>query len=553
MSAELTPSLAALQQRLKASLESGFRHEVWGAPQAMTKVLASIKAQFDVMHVAGNERSIAQALYVFKTTGDLSNFIELKYACLGISQSIGKDEWQLIEDNALFQVFLQRVDKEQAQLRRFRKCYQALIYSYFSFDLYANSTGAAKQNWQLLQQYLRERLDVALSASHQPNWLKVLSDHRNMLSDDPCGRYAASLLKGNSSELQSIGDAIGFGKSSWVWQQAMLAHTQAVIARKIDNDFREVMEPLLEILSGKGPVVLSPSIISQCVALVLVRYTYCVERPEHPVLRDIAVNAFGNPWLKKVAWDAEVGSEAARKMVDGWLKARLITDFFALLSEEGATDERRLKYWLRFSEAIEDMWFVLGSTARNNNSPEFREMRKRMDGRMHYLEGSGNTGDNNAFIMRIGSLMAVEFGLDGNACYIFQHDDFKVDMSRRFIDIANLRGSNNIARLIHRGVWEPKFDEWICPRVSWYPERSVNGARREVSQQYSAKSSISNEAYLEISDLRRIEKLFDVRINDLRQKGGAIWVLAQDGNTDLNEELIRLGFKYKSPKGWWRE
>ena len=59
--------------------------------------------------------------------------------------------------------------------------------------------------------------------------------------------------------------------------------------------------------------------------------------------------------------------DEAREMILGWLRRRLIKDFFELLSEDRAAEPRRLNYWLRFEPAIEDMWFVLGSQARRSS------------------------------------------------------------------------------------------------------------------------------------------------------------------------------------------
>lgn len=97
---------------------------------------------------------------------------------------------------------------------------------------------------------------------------------------------------------------------------------------------------MLDLLDSKSEVKLSELIIVRCLSMTLIRYTKCSERPEHPRLRDMAVHHIGNPWLKRAAWDAYVKKDEARKMVDGWLKRRLISDFFALLSEDGSADQR---------------------------------------------------------------------------------------------------------------------------------------------------------------------------------------------------------------------
>ena len=68
-------------------------------------------------------------------------------------------------------------------------------------------------------------------------------------------------------------------------------------------------------------------------------------------------------------------------MVEGWLKRRLIKDFFELLARDGAADLRRLNYWLKWEPEISDMWFLLGEDARRNKTEAFLSVRKRMAGR----------------------------------------------------------------------------------------------------------------------------------------------------------------------------
>lgn len=120
---------------------------------------------------------------------------------------------------------------------------------------------------------------------------------------------------------------------------------------------------MLNLLVSESDRKLSESLLLRCLALILILYARCTEKPEHPRLRDVAVQHIGNPGVRFPPGDAYVENDIARKMVDGWLKRRLITDFFAPSSEDGAADQRRLNYWLRFEPVIEDMWFALGPHA----------------------------------------------------------------------------------------------------------------------------------------------------------------------------------------------
>lgn len=539
-------------------MSTHFSDKAWGATSAMSKALADVKAQFDTAAVKLNERSIGKALLTFRNTGDLPTFIDLKYACFGLGQQVGRDHWSLIEDTERFPAFLKRVDKERSQPRRFRKCYQGLMHSYFSYDIFANPTEAAKTNWQRLQKYLRGRLDVALSATNTPTWLSTLSVHQNLVSTTPCERYAAELLKGDHRELSEATKGIGISSTSWLWQEAMLAHTQAVTKKTDDDEFRAFMKPLIDLLDGKGDIELSETIVVRCTAQLLIRYTKCKDRPEHPLLRNLAVNYIGNPWLKRAAWDGYVKNEEARKMVDGWLKRRLITDFFALLSEDGSADTRRLNYWLRFETVIEDMWFVLGTQARINSDHEFREMRRRMEGRLHYM-GGGTTANNNAFVMKIGAFMVVEFGVTDNACYVFNAGDLQINPRERSLSIITLKGRQRVGWLTHMSDWESKFDEWILPRIGWTPPDASGSRTKQATKgvvrparpirhvQTKQTTAAPPDEYVQF--LTR----YNIHYEDKRPKGGALWALTDNRDPTLMQHLRRMGFGYVPGKGWWRE
>jgi hypothetical protein len=147
-------------------------------------------------------------------------------------------------------------------------------------------------------------------------------------------------------------------------------------------------------------------------------------------------------------------------MVEGWLKRRLIKDFFELLAHDDAADVRRLNYWLKWEPRITDMWFVLGTDARKNRTKKFSDVVARMSGRDRSLTSCPDHR-NNAFVMRIGSLLVIEFGTTGNACYIYAASNFATSLDRQGLSIYALKQKQHSARLSHNGQWELKFDEEI--------------------------------------------------------------------------------------------
>ena len=67
-------------------------------------------------------------------------------------------------------------------------------------------------------------------------------------------------------------------------------------------------------------------------------------------------------------------------MVSEWLKLEFIEAFFTVLAEQHTGDNRRLKFWARYVSVIEDIHFALGADARDNSSPDFKALRKKMTG-----------------------------------------------------------------------------------------------------------------------------------------------------------------------------
>lgn len=457
--------LNALRARMRLALDNGQRHRtvVWGEPKLMSTTLKAVKQAFGGDDdVAPPERGdLVDAVRSFFRSRQVASFTELKYICHGVTVPVDEDGHRLIDRTALFARLLELVDERQAQAKQFRRCYQGLMSGYFGFTRDPDPMDPAQANWLLLRGYLGERLTPVAKAAQargrQLEWLETLALHHNLLGDQPCDRYADALRRGDRSELACVCKGLGIESSSWVWHEAMMAYVQAVV-RAGEPTFKSEMGQVLAMVDGQHPDLKVPAPIARdAAALVVAKYERCRSKPEHPELRDVCLRRIGNPWLERVAWDATVNSEPARLMVESWLKRRLIRDFFELLAHEGAADPRRLKYWLKWEPKISDMWFVLGSNAQHDRKREFVDLRGRMAGRMRALTGTSD-GSNNAFIMRVGPLLVIEFGTTGHACYVYQATAFPVDLDDGAHNLLDLKVKHLAKRLLHIGPWEPSFD-----------------------------------------------------------------------------------------------
>lgn len=543
----MSSALNELQAGLAKSF-SGARHpETWTDATRMEKARIQVEREFGGAAIQADPRSIMASVAEFRRTRSVSNFRELKYICLGAG-AVDARGWCILADEELRDKVARRIADEKQAHRRLR-CYQALLATYFSFPLNAIQPEAkAVRGWENLRTWLRtQRGRLASTAGDPLPWVKALESHAQLLTESPCDGFGAELLKGNAKALNDALDGLSIPRDSWVVEEAVYAQIKAA-DRLIDSSFSATLPDLISIVNGKSGFALVDSLKIRCVAALVSRYARSANRPEIPALRDLATNVIGNPWLRRANWDAWVRKEGrpdsdAREMIFGWLKGRLVADFFELLSADGVNDSRRLAYWLRLVPFIEDMWFALGTSALSRRDSNFNEFRNRARGRLLELEGT--TADNNAFAMRIGEYLAVEFGAHGNAFYLLRWDSLPHAVNRALtsgklseaIAISQLRPSNNEMRLIHRDSqvavksWEQKFDDALVPALGIEPESrpaclpEIEGLLRELA----------------------------VDVFDGRRLGGAIWIRHHERNTHLARKLSSMGFVFRSGRGWGKD
>lgn len=531
-----------------------FRAQEWGNPKAMTHVLREIrKVLIDEGDEPMHSDKVQASLLRFGATRRVESFIELKYVCHGITVPVGDANWRVIDSGPLLNRLLALVDEQRERPKQYRRCYQGLLRGYFGFDRGGSAASPAEVNWKTLRGFLDSRLDpirqAATLRASCPSWLTTLSDHRNLLSDHPCQRYANALALSNTEELRSVCAGLGIPDRSWVWDEALMAYVQAV-CEKDDCPFQEGLSGVLQLVNGRLDLKLPEALAKRATAMSVVRYARCADRPEHTSLRDTCMTRIGNPWMQRVAWDGAVGDEPARKMVEGWIKRRLIRDFFEYLAADGSADRRRLEYWLKWEPQIENMWFVLGAAARRNQSAAFQTLRKRMAGQARTLVD--NDDENNAFIMQIGPLIVIEFGKTGNACFVYQATDFEADLDAlRFDTNRDLKQRNNRQeRLIHNGSWEWRFDAALMPLLRSAPSAARSSATPGAQTRTATFPRVSGRDFSEIWQLCADHS---VEWDDNRAKGGALWILLTQPRRlpELASKLRALGFHFNADRGFW--
>ncbi len=563
-------SLEQLRQKLILATQIHSHTISWGQPHLMTQALREVKKTFDNPLPQFEQRSVSKILCKYRRSGGLKSFVDLKYVCYGVGMKL-YGGWCLFSDDHLFRLLLDQVDSFRKTPRKFRKCYQGLLCSYFSYNIF---TEAPLDNWEYLQQYLNDNLAILRQISPVSSWSALLEEHHNLFSLDPCQRYVKEVRAGDMSTINKIlQDGLGISRDSWIWQELIFSQVTDS-CKQDDRFFKADLERLLNIIKVNNR--LAPNLITRTIAMLVSRYARCVANPTHELLMNMVINYIGNPWLKRTAWDAYVKKpdgqpdEKAWQMVNSWLKRDLIKDFFELLSDDGSADQRRLQYWLRFADTIQDMWFALGRYAYTTYKSNFREFRNKAKGRLLVLENAG-VAQNNAFIMCFEKITVVEFGAKGNAVYMYKKDNLPFELTKGRVngDRTGLKNQYSGQRLFHRDTtranWESNFDGQICPLIGVRPPRKQTKYRTPTTVHPSQKKTIlpgivkkeytaSNNVSWINSAIALVTGNPNLTIQDNRPKGGAFWVKIINGRQGQYQgELIKLGFRYTSGKGWWRE
>ena len=542
----------------------------------MSHALAVLTAKFDSPVLRSDKLSVSRAVLRFRQTRELTDGLEIKYVCIAAWDNFSG--WCLLQDEGLLRHLLTAASIGLS--RRRLKYFSCLLRSYLQFPRYNDdSTAEMLIGWVTLRDWLRmQEKELFLAPGFQPAWLRSLNEHVNLLDEDPCGRYKKELLSGESPSLNDVFSKLSVPADSWLRQEAVFSQIQAGTDLS-NNQFQSHLSQLIKIATGETDFKLSRKLSIRCVALLISRYAACESKPEHITLRDAALAFIGNPWLHRPAWDSHVTmpdakpNVEAREMVNAWLKVRLIRDFFDLLSEDSSADGRRLNYWLRFEPMIEDMWFVLGSDAMNDLRMDYVDFRARAKGRILDLVGATPT-PNNAFMMRIGEYVVVEFGLSGNACFAYKYSELAPDIKRRLgsevyrpqMDIAFLKVRGHKPRLVHMGRWESEFDTVLCRLFGFRPPpRGGNPGQRSVLGPLGVVVVNKPRSVISTATPTRRKALFSrtefeifasrhrLVVEDFLKKGGSLWVRKDDSDAKVSSGLRVFGFTYKPGKGWWRE
>jgi hypothetical protein len=530
--------------KLKEALGNAFvsRIEPPGVPPGLLREKEALKRYLggDGRGLSPPRAMLADVVRRFRASGQLDNPTTARWVCFGAAVQFQPTEPPLIEIG-VFRKLLEIVESYRTQPRALRRCYWGLLHSYFLYD-HRQAPDAGEANWRRLRAFLAGRLASIRVDGIEPEWVAVLIEHKNLLTDDACSRYGVALLNGDRAEINNLRAGLSINQISWFSREIALATIRAATA-EYDSAFQRRVGTLLNIIQE------FTFDADMAIGLILDRYARIEDAIEHAELRDQAVKRWGSPWLdrKKVNWTRV--TPAARLMVEKWLKRDLIRGFFEVLSDDRGTDRRRLEFWLRYHDCIGPMYFALGPTASGSRSADMIMLREKMAD--HRLElTAGGPSHNNAFIMKMGNYIVVEFGVKGNACYIFDTSPPPFPLRGTvFGDSRGLKHESRLDRLRHADTsepWEHTFAR-VLAGCGLHPDgiSLVASPRvREPDPVFAGMQPSKRVVLLEYLNEQGL--LWD----DKTRKGGNLSVLYQRQNGPVADTLKKFGFKH-SIRGFW--
>jgi hypothetical protein len=472
----------------------------------------------------------------------------------------------ILDDRGRLEKVLDGIDGWQGRPSAYRRCYQGLVKSYFTYDAHEeHAPDATLKNWRLLRDYLAQRNEFIKDERVNPEWVELALSNQQLFGERPCELHVDALLRGDASAIDHLCEQLGINKASWFLRELVLAQVKGATALN-NGKFQDLIPRLMPLLAA------NEVLRDRGMVLVLDRYSQIPGTPLHQGMRDHAVNWWGNPWLpsNETRWGGV--KPEARAMVAEWLKLEFIETFFTKLAEDGLGDPRRMNFWKRYVKAINHIEFALGATARNSKERDMVVLRKKMTGLVRTLDTSGA---NNAFIMHMGPLVAVEFSSVGNAFYGYDaRQSVPFDTTKMLRLEVNGRNSlkNKNERILwmsHQdGIhnwdrWEQMFEATLRKSFSLEPGAAAAQARRvaaatpppaprEETVNMNAWRMAAAPQQFSRSALNLFARENGLTIEDLTSRGGNLWVRSDETDDVVQQVLTRWGFHQKPGKGWWK-
>lgn len=483
-----------LLNRLKASIEGmGLNRVQLGFPEMVIKEVQKAEALFKDFSKAKPSTQDAYKAALTLLRGERLDEWATDLVAAAISIPIKEQRGRTVLESEYCDDLLRKYENDAYSGDLWRLTWYSLLNSYLTYDLARTTTEAGMAGFSKLRRLLNRTwpsIDKQSGELAVPDWVRILREEDQLLSDNPVEKYARDYLAGNTDHIKALAENLGIPASSWFWQELVLGAVRHATQGN-DEEFRSQILMLIELVKT------APVYRDKAIAEILNRYYKCSSRTVHPELRDFVIHAsiWKNPKLKAAgiatAWNQV--PEAVWRMVMGWVNERNLRDFFDILAARRHADHGRLKFWSRYMNQISWTRLVFGSETiwQKNHNAGIKALLESEEGTYATLQGAPDK-ELDAFLMQIGEYIFVEFSKTGNGAYAYRASDLAFNLhadtyagSTSDLKCGYYRNGRGVAKIIHTPGWEERTAIELG-KLGIHPDRTS-------SRQEPARSRLSGQ------------------------------------------------------------
>lgn len=583
-------ALSMLGRGLSSAISSmGIRDGTFGAPTLVEKQAAESARLFQGYAKAKPNKEDAYAAALAFLGGQQLDSWQRDLVASALAVPVREAKGAIALSSPKFPALLGSYEAEARRGDLWRLTWHGLLASYFEFDPAVHKDERALKNWGALREFLARTwplISQQAGTDHVPDWVVVLRREDAVLSPQPADKYAKAFLAGDSGPAERLAADLGIPPSSWFWHALVLGAVQRATGDS-DAEFKRVIPRLIQLIQSK------PGFRDEALEKILVRYHACRSAAEHEQLRDFVVQptVWKNPKLRAAgiatAWNRV--PEPVWLMVMGWVNERNLQDFFDVLAARNQADSGRLAFWSQYLKQISWTRLVFGAETMTlkNRSPAVRNLIAREEGA--YAELTANR-DVDAFMMRIGDVVIVEFSKKPNAAYIYRASNLKFDLYQRHYsggtdDLKYGYYDSEVVRITHTPGWETSaqyelkrlgidIDREGLTRADYLraqagveaPKTAVNRVipRTPPAANHGSPETVSSAsvdrrgttprgARFTFAQVQALVARFPgTRMRDLRNEAtGRLWIQDSQQRELLERELDELGFRWSDVTQMW--
>lgn len=483
-----------LLNRLKASIEGmGLNRVQFGFPEMVTKEVQKAEMLFKDFSKAKPSSQDAYMAALSLLRGEKLDGWATDLVAAAVSIPIKELGNRTVLESEYSDVLFSKYESDACSGQLWRLTWYSLLNSYLTYELPRTTTEAGMAGFIKLRRLLNQTWPYIDQQSGQmavPDWVRILREESQLLSENPVEKYAHDYLAGKTNHIKALAENLGIPANSWFWQELVIGAVRHA-TQGDDPQFRSHILMLIELVNS------APVYRDKAIAEILNRYYKCSSREVHPELRDFVIHAsvWKNPKLKKAgiatAWNQV--PEAVWRMVMGWVNERNLKDFFDILAARRHADHGRLKFWSQYMSQISWTRLVFGAETiwQKNHNAGIRALLESEEGTYATLRGASDR-ELDAFLMQIGDYIFVEFSKSGNGAYAYRASDLVFNLyadsyagSTSDLKCGYYTYGRGVAQIKHTPGWEDRTAVKLS-KLGIHPDRP--SPRHEPAQ-----SKLSNE------------------------------------------------------------